>query len=64
MLPYIATAIFVVIGCIAIGAGVLMGVSDSANYAVESGFASFALAAAIFVFAVLAKLAREFQETA
>ncbi|MDE2362196.1 MAG: hypothetical protein KGM42_05915 [Hyphomicrobiales bacterium] len=52
------------IGCIAIGAGILMGVSETANYTVESGFAAFAFAAAIFMIAVVAKLAREFHETA
>ncbi|MFO1115368.1 MAG: hypothetical protein U1E28_06775 [Beijerinckiaceae bacterium] len=64
MRTYIICAILVVLGGIGILAGVLMGVSAPANYAVEAGFGAIALAGAFFVLSVLAGLVKEFQQTA
>ncbi len=61
---YVIAAILAVIGAIAIGSGILMGVSQSSNYVVETGFGAFALAAAIFLLYFLIQLVRDFRETA
>lgn len=64
MFPYLASAVFVVIGGIALIAGILMGVSEPANYLVEGAFTAFGLAGAVFVLSVVFGLAKEFRETA
>ena len=61
---YKIAAVLIVIGAIAIGSGILMGVRESANYMVETGFGALGLAAAAFMLFFVREAVREFQETA
>ena len=61
---YVIAAILCAIGAVAIGSGILMGVSQSANYVVEVGFGAFALAAAVFLLYFAIQLVRDFKATA
>ena len=61
---YKIISLLVVLGVLSVGAGILLGVSSSANYFVEVGAALFAAAATFFVARVVSGLWREFKETA
>ena len=60
---YILSAILVVLGGVALVAGIFMGVTPTANYTVEGAFTAFGLAAAVFVLSVILGLVKEFRET-
>ena len=61
---YKVLSVLVVLGVLAFGGGILLGVSASANYLVEIGSALLVAAATFFVARVLSGLWREFKETA
>jgi hypothetical protein len=63
MLTYKLCGVLVVLGCVALVAGVFLGISPSANYLVEISFALFAISAIVFVVYVLQGLWREFKES-
>ena len=61
---YKMLSILVGLGVVSVAAGILLGVSSSANYFVEVGAALFVAAATFLVARVLSGLWREFRETA